>query len=74
MQNFASPARKTKAMELVELRRGIDLAAYLTEKYHDDGLRLADIAIALEVDIATVSRWMDHFGISRRVRTKVQAA
>lgn len=56
-------------MELVEGQHGIDLSAYLTEQYHDRGLRLADIAEALSVDVGTISRWMDRLGIDRRVRT-----
>jgi DNA-binding MarR family transcriptional regulator len=74
MQNFASPNRKTRAMEEVEAARGIELHAYLIEQYHERGLRLADIADALDVDVGTVTRWMDRLGISRRVRTLKAAA
>lgn len=74
MQNFASPTReKTRAMRLVEAEKGIELEAYLTEQYHERGLRLADIATSLDVDTGTVSRWMAWFGIGTRVRTKAVA-
>jgi DNA-binding MarR family transcriptional regulator len=71
MQNFASRDRKTTAMRLVEAENGIELGAYLTEQYHERGLRLADIGSALGVDVGTVSRWMDRLQIPRRVRTTV---
>jgi hypothetical protein len=75
MQNFAIPTReKTRAMRLVEAEKGVELVSYLTEQYHDRGLRLADIAAALDLDTGTVSRWMAHFGIETRVRTKAPEA
>lgn len=58
-------------MELVEHQHGIDLDAYLREQYHERGLRLADIGMALGVDTGTVSRWMDRLDIDRRIRTTV---
>lgn len=70
-QIFApTEGQKTRAMQLVELERGIELTAYLREQYHKNGLRLTDIADALGVDTGTVSRWMVTLGIPRRVRTK----
>lgn len=72
MQTLASPA-KTRAQQVVEETRGIDLPAFLDEQYHGRGRRLADIASDLDVDTGTISRWMSQFGIARRVRTKVPA-
>lgn len=48
----------------------VDLRELLKDRYETKGLRLADIAIELGVDIGTVSRWMQQLGIPRRVRTK----
>lgn len=55
-------------MQLVELRLGIDVEAYLTEHYANNGRLLRDIATDLGVDIATVSRWKDSFGLVRQDR------
>jgi transposase len=52
-------------MQLVELRQGIDLQAYLREHYVERGRLLKDIAAELGVDIGTVSRWKDHFRLER---------
>lgn len=52
-------------MQLVELKLGIDLRAYLNEHYVVRGRLLKDIAADLDVDIGTVSRWKDHFGLAR---------
>lgn len=56
---------KTRAMQLVEFQRGIDLGAYLRVEYVEKGRLLKDIAADLGVDIATVSRWKDHFRLER---------
>lgn len=64
MQNFGSPV-KTRAMQLVELKLGIDLEAYLRENFVSRGRLLKDIAADLDVDIATVSRWKDTFRLER---------
>lgn len=52
-------------MQLVEIRLGIDLEEYLAEQFGRQGRLLKDIADDLNVDIATVSRWKDHFGVER---------
>ena len=52
-------------MQLVELRMGIDLEAYLREHFVARRRFLKDIAAELDVDIATVSRWKDHFELER---------
>lgn len=52
-------------MQLVEIRQGIDLEAYLRKHYVEDGRLLKDIAGELGVDIGTVSRWKDHFRLER---------
>lgn len=65
MQNFGSPV-KTRAMQLVEFRLGIDLPEYLNEHYVEQGRLLRDIAEDLGVDIGTVSRWKDHFRLERK--------
>jgi transposase len=53
-------------MQLVEIRQGIDLRVYLREHYVERGWLLRDIAADLGVDIGTVSRWKDHFGLVRQ--------
>lgn len=56
-------------MQLVEIRLGIgDLGAHLREEYTVKGRLLKDIAIDLGVDIGTVSRWKDHFGLERQAK------
>jgi DNA-binding MarR family transcriptional regulator len=65
---------KTRAQLAVERQHGIDLPAFLREQYHDHNRRLADIAGDLGLDTGTISRWMDQFGISRRIRTTRPAA
>lgn len=70
MQELASRP-KTRAQIAVEASHGIDLPTYLQVEYHDRGRRLADIGADLGYDVGTISRWMDHFGIARRVRTRV---
>ena len=52
-------------MQLVAIRMGIDLEAWLREQYVAQGRLLRDIASDLDVDIATVSRWKDHFDLER---------
>lgn len=56
---------KTRAMQLVEIRRGIDLEVFLRDQYVTQGRLLKDIAEELGVDIGTVSRWKDHFRLER---------
>lgn len=56
---------KTRAMQLVEMQHGIDLAKYLRTQYAE-GRKLSEIATALDLDTGTVSRWMAHFGIPTR--------
>jgi hypothetical protein len=57
---------KTRAMQLLEIQRGIDLSAYLQEEYVTKGRKQSAIASDLGVDIGTVSRWMAHFGLPTR--------
>lgn len=52
-------------MQLVELKLGIELGAYLRAEYVDKGRLLKDIAADLDVDLATVSRWKDAFRLER---------
>ncbi len=59
---------KTRAMQLVEMQRGIDLPEYLVREYIEEGRKQREIAADLGVDIGTVSRWMAYFGISTRRR------
>lgn len=70
MQNLVSRP-KTRAQIEVEAAHGIDLPEYLQREYHDRLRRLSDIAADLDLDTGTISRWMDQFGIARRIRTKV---
>lgn len=60
---------KTRAMQLVELRLGIELEAYLREHYVTKGRLLRDIADDLGVDVGTVSRWKDAFRLERQEQT-----
>lgn len=53
-------------MQLVEIKLGIDLRAYLQEHYVERGRLLKDIAGDLGVDIGTISRWKDHFRLERQ--------
>jgi hypothetical protein len=61
-------------MQLVEIQRGIEIEAYLREHFVTKGELLRDIAADLKLDIATVSRWKDHFGLERPAPEPEQAA
>jgi hypothetical protein len=52
-------------MQLVELQRDIEIESYLREHFVERGELLKDIAADLKLDIATVSRWKDHFRLER---------
>jgi DNA-binding transcriptional regulator LsrR (DeoR family) len=53
-------------MQIVEARMRRDIGELLQELYHEKGNTQAQIADALGVDVATVSRWMTLLGIEAR--------
>jgi DNA-directed RNA polymerase specialized sigma24 family protein len=55
-------AFKTKQMQLAEQRLGQTLEQFIEARYAG-GATQAEIAAALGVNTATVSRWMSHLGI-----------
>lgn len=63
--NGDTPA--TLGMQLVETRLGRSVREYLHDAYIVQELPQGEIAEALGVDAATVSRWMRKFGIPARV-------
>lgn len=54
-------------MARIEARRGIDLVAFLHQRYVLEGKTQADIATELGIDGTTVSRWMTALGIETRL-------
>jgi DNA-binding MurR/RpiR family transcriptional regulator len=50
-------------MRQVEARIGRSLTLYLQDAYNDRQLSMAQIGSELDVDKATVSRWMRQLGI-----------
>lgn len=65
MQQIA--AAKTRGMLRIEARRGIDLEAYLRQRYECEGWTQEQIADDLQIGVATVSRWMSRLGIETRL-------
>ena len=61
-------------MQLVELKLGIELGTYLREEFVAKGRLLKDIAKDLDVDLGTVSRWKDAFGLERAAAEPAEAA
>jgi len=61
-------------MQLVELKLGIELGAYLRDEYVRKARLLKDIASDLDVDLGTVSRWKDAFGLERAAAEPTEAA
>lgn len=54
-------------MRRLEQRRGIDLEEFIRDRYERQGKTQAEVADELEVDVATVSRWMSRLGIETRL-------
>jgi transposase len=54
-------------MARIEARRGIDLGAFLQQRYELEGRTQAEIADELGVDISTITRWMARLGIEARL-------
>lgn len=61
-------------MRRIETKRGIDLAAFLRERYEADGKTQQEIAGELGIDVATVSRWMARLGIETRLFASEKAS
>ena len=61
-------------MRRLETRLGIDLRAFLSERYEDQGKTQQEIADELRIDVATVSRWMGRFGIETRLFASEKAS
>lgn len=57
---------KTAGMQQVEARFGKPIDALLSELYADQGLTQDQIAEHIAVDVTTVRRWMERFGIVTR--------
>ena len=54
-------------MRRLQDRRGIDLEAFLRDRYQVQGKTQTEIADELGVDAATISRWMARLGIETRL-------
>ena len=61
-------------MRRIETRRGIDLEVFLRERYEVHGRTQQEIADELQIDVATVSRWMSRLGIETRLFASERAA
>lgn len=55
--------RKTTLMKLLEARQGQPIDQLLSRLHTEQGMTLGQIAEFLDIDIATVSRWMERMGI-----------
>ena len=62
---------KGPAAQIIEARYGESLTTVLRSLYHDEGLSQQAVADKLEVDRATVVRWMKRYGIATRDRRAV---
>lgn len=58
---------RTKAMQVIEHQLGEPLEAFLRRRYLEEGRTTVEIAVELNVNNGTVSRWMAHFGIPARL-------
>lgn len=56
----------TRGMRQIEERVGSPIAVYLLDAYHTRGLSVRGIAAELDIDPATVSRWMRAWNIPPR--------
>ena len=61
-------------MRRLETRLGIDLDAFLRNRYEAEGKTQQQIADELRVDVATVSRWMTKLGIETRLFASEKAS
>ena len=73
-QISVSPDLRTRGMRRLEARLGIDLHAFLSRRYVDEGATQQAIADELKVDVATVSRWMTRLGIETRLFASEKAS
>lgn len=58
--------RKTHLMQLVEIRHGQPIDHLLSRLYVDEGKTMGEVAEMLDVDEATISRWMERMNIPVR--------
>lgn len=65
---------RTRGMRRLETRLGIDLRAFLSDRYETEGKTQQQIADELKVDVATVSRWMTKLGIETRLFASEKAS
>lgn len=65
---------RTRGMRRLEDRLGIDLRAFLRDRYEARGQTQQQIADELKVDVATVSRWMTRLGIETRLFASEKAS
>lgn len=61
-------------MRRLEARLGVDLRAFLVDRYEAEGKTQQQIADELKVDVATVSRWMTRLGIETRLFASEKAS
>lgn len=61
-------------MRRLETRLGIDLDAFLRDRYETQGRTQQQIADELKVDVATVSRWMTRLQIETRLFASEKAS
>lgn len=62
----ATPAPTTNGMRVVELQTGLTIRAFLEDAYLVRRRSLSEIAAEIDVDPATVSRWLRAHGIQAR--------
>jgi len=62
----AEPTTATRGMRQVEGRVGKPINLYLLDAYLVRGLSVRGIAEEIDVDPATVSRWMRHWNVPPR--------
>jgi len=58
---------RTKAMQVIEQKLGEPLEVFLRRRYQVDERTTVEIALELDVNPGTVSRWMAHFDIPARL-------
>lgn len=72
-QKYVPEREKSTAMKLAELRLGRPVEDVIREVYDAGGFQ-KDVAVALGIDVSTVSRWMRELGIKARRRGNGSAA
>jgi hypothetical protein len=54
-------------MRRIEARKGIEIEVFLRRRYETEGATQEQIALELEVDPSTITRWMANLGIETRL-------